>query len=548
MGHSGGSRLLRDAAHVTLALVVGATVARADPHDGVRSALVFVTAKAVQKSGPCTGCEVASRATGFLVDGHGVVATSYHLLTKLGDYDDATLEVHVVTGGENVGVPRAAAPEYFDVRHDVLTLRIAEGASPFPHLTVRGSPRQSITLAATPIYTSGFPEGYPYLSDAGHVRAYNGSPPDLYLWVTNMEFKPGQSGSPIYLDDGSVIGIVKGSERDSARNTFFVPAQYLERLVPPAAEDTPDAAAAGVVHIVEPTEETRSETRWRSRTFAETNAPCADPKPLAWRVTPTEGWRVEVDTIDLEPRRVSPGSQVKKEPHDAGEHGFTIRALLENTGQCLRDGERLVTEDAPGVVEVVAHYRERRTVTTTRETNLLRAPLPADGVLTQRLPSSEAAFTVFVERPGRAVERFDAPADDGDVVVERRGPELVVASAETATSCGQLLQLPAVTFEAGSATLPKEARATLDQTVDTLAACPGVPIGVVGYADSSGPLARNLELSYQRALTVRDYLETRGIAPERLEPAGLGTLEPVAGNHTSFGRAMNRRVELRSLY
>ncbi len=34
-----------------------------------------------------------------------------------------------------------------------------------------------------------------------------------------------------------------------------------------------------------------------------------------------------------------------------------------------------------------------------------------------------------------------------------------------------------------------------------------------------------------------------GIAPERLEPVGMGASEPVASNDTAEGRALNRRIE-----
>jgi OmpA-OmpF porin, OOP family len=54
----------------------------------------------------------------------------------------------------------------------------------------------------------------------------------------------------------------------------------------------------------------------------------------------------------------------------------------------------------------------------------------------------------------------------------------------------------------------------------------------------------NQKLSLERAASVRDYLVSRGIKPERIQASGQGELHPVAPNETPEGRAQNRRVEL----
>ena len=42
----------------------------------------------------------------------------------------------------------------------------------------------------------------------------------------------------------------------------------------------------------------------------------------------------------------------------------------------------------------------------------------------------------------------------------------------------------------------------------------------------------------------RDYLVSKGIASERLEPVGHGESKPIASNKTDEGKAENRRVEI----
>jgi outer membrane protein OmpA-like peptidoglycan-associated protein len=69
-------------------------------------------------------------------------------------------------------------------------------------------------------------------------------------------------------------------------------------------------------------------------------------------------------------------------------------------------------------------------------------------------------------------------------------------------------------------------------------------IVVEGHTDSQGGAAYNQDLSERRAQSVRDYLVTRGIAPDRLTAQGFGLTRPIADNASAEGRANNRRVEI----
>jgi outer membrane protein OmpA-like peptidoglycan-associated protein len=67
---------------------------------------------------------------------------------------------------------------------------------------------------------------------------------------------------------------------------------------------------------------------------------------------------------------------------------------------------------------------------------------------------------------------------------------------------------------------------------------------VQGYTDSQGALGYNQTLSQNRAETVRAYLTSHGISPDRITAQGFGPANPVATNDTAEGRANNRRVEI----
>jgi OOP family OmpA-OmpF porin len=69
-------------------------------------------------------------------------------------------------------------------------------------------------------------------------------------------------------------------------------------------------------------------------------------------------------------------------------------------------------------------------------------------------------------------------------------------------------------------------------------------IEVIGHTDSVGDDAYNLELSKQRAASVRDYLAGAGVNASIMVTMGAGESMPIASNKTDEGRAENRRVEV----
>jgi outer membrane protein OmpA-like peptidoglycan-associated protein len=107
--------------------------------------------------------------------------------------------------------------------------------------------------------------------------------------------------------------------------------------------------------------------------------------------------------------------------------------------------------------------------------------------------------------------------------------------------------LQGVQFLSGSDRLNPASRQTLEEVAQALLADPTVQIEVRGHTDSLGPAAANRDLSYRRALAVRDALIRLGVSPSRITAVGLGEDFPIASNSTPEGRARNRRVEIQRL-
>lgn len=106
-----------------------------------------------------------------------------------------------------------------------------------------------------------------------------------------------------------------------------------------------------------------------------------------------------------------------------------------------------------------------------------------------------------------------------------------------------------VNFRVNSAVLSGEARQQLDQLASKVSNARAYVIEVTGHTDSTGSIAKNFQLSQQRAESVVQYLAVNHKIPLRrfITPMGYGKTEAVADNTTVEGRAQNRRVEVKIL-
>jgi OOP family OmpA-OmpF porin len=102
--------------------------------------------------------------------------------------------------------------------------------------------------------------------------------------------------------------------------------------------------------------------------------------------------------------------------------------------------------------------------------------------------------------------------------------------------------LKGVNFQTGSAKLRPESTETLDALAPRIEKCHCSEVDIRGYTDSTGPSEFNHKLSEQRAIAVKDYLESHGAPAGILTAKGFGEENPIASNKTPSGRAENRRV------
>lgn len=106
-----------------------------------------------------------------------------------------------------------------------------------------------------------------------------------------------------------------------------------------------------------------------------------------------------------------------------------------------------------------------------------------------------------------------------------------------------------VYFSVNSTVISPEYKQALDELARKAATAKGYVIEITGHADSTGDIARNRQLSQQRADSVVQYLQEHHDIPLRriVTPFGYGEMKPVADNTTPDGRRQNRRVEVKIL-
>ena len=101
-----------------------------------------------------------------------------------------------------------------------------------------------------------------------------------------------------------------------------------------------------------------------------------------------------------------------------------------------------------------------------------------------------------------------------------------------------------VSFDFDSARIKPAFEPSLGKLADVLIKYDRSVVHVVGHTDSTGSAEYNQQLSKQRADSVAQYLERRGVPYQRLRTEGRGETEPRDTNATEAGRQLNRRVEI----
>jgi len=162
-------------------------------------------------------------------------------------------------------------------------------------------------------------------------------------------------------------------------------------------------------------------------------------------------------------------------------------------------------------------------------------PAPPPAATTPPPPAPAATAAPSPAEPQTTGPHEPAPATPASTGVEQKGGSI---------------QLPGkIVFDTGKSTLSSDPNndAVLTQLKNFLVENDKklAVLRIEGYTDNQGDPNSNLELSGQRALTIKKWLIDHGIDQGRLIAVGFGQDKPIAPNTTDDGRSQNRRTEFK---
>lgn len=219
---------------VLLFLIVLPAGARAqNPYQPVRPSLIHLHAIGTPTRGPSAGTadSIESQATGFFISPEGFALTVEHFFKPLEAVDAINVRIEASIGDAGAGVMKY--PAYFISELGNLDLALLKIDLPYDHPPIK--PFVLGTIAdidpndPPDIFSSGFSEN----NYKTHAISVNDPESDEvpYGWTLNVAIDGGESGSPVYTRNGTVIGLLKGSPKNIATLAIMIPVDFAQPLV-----------------------------------------------------------------------------------------------------------------------------------------------------------------------------------------------------------------------------------------------------------------------------------------------------------------------------
>lgn len=132
-----------------------------------------------------------------------------------------------------------------------------------------------------------------------------------------------------------------------------------------------------------------------------------------------------------------------------------------------------------------------------------------------------------------------------NIQLKQEGSILVKNFKLQALEVGEQVRLDNIFFELEAFQLKDESATELNKIIQFMESNPFLVIEIGGHTDNSGSKNYNLDLSEQRAASVKRALVQRGLKSERIKTKGYGMRKALNANSSEEERAINRRTELK---
>lgn len=157
--------------------------------------------------------------------------------------------------------------------------------------------------------------------------------------------------------------------------------------------------------------------------------------------------------------------------------------------------------------------------------------------LVSDLQAAAPAMTVQAEGPLDLQGEIDNSLAAADVAMNNLGDN------PDPRDVARALSIQVINFQVDEAAIPDVNKAVLDRAAKIITEVPNMNLMIIGHTDSQASDSYNMELSRERAESVKAYLVSQGVDASKLSTKGMGESEPIAENSTEQGRFRNRRIE-----
>ncbi len=170
--------------------------------------------------------EFKSGGTGFMIDGKGFIVTNAHIVRK-------SKNVIVIN---NKGEEFRTTVVKIIADKDIAILKI-EDDNFKPIASLPYAIRKSSTDVAEPIYTLGYPRNDIVYSE-GYLSAKTGFNGDTLTCQLGLAANRGNSGGPVFNNDGEIIGIISARETQAEGVAFAIQSKYIFDAIDDLKKDT----------------------------------------------------------------------------------------------------------------------------------------------------------------------------------------------------------------------------------------------------------------------------------------------------------------------
>lgn len=193
-------------------IVLSPAVVWAQPivHEKLRPAVIYIEVSGINEQG-----SVEAMGTGVIITPEGLAITARHVIAPMFNVplDQRNMSARV---GFKTGAEFQFEIISDDPSRDIAIIKLKEGIGDFDHVCISRT-----KISGGVALSQGFPRNLSYISVEGPINSSDGPGGTV---LTSFGAPAGMSGAPVYLSDGIVRGILKGSfaENDAPTDDLLV--------------------------------------------------------------------------------------------------------------------------------------------------------------------------------------------------------------------------------------------------------------------------------------------------------------------------------------